>query len=266
MKKKFLFSLCLGVFLAVAVPHASADEPVAFFVSDQILTVYEKEDAESRVITELPIRSEVSVNSYANNNWYAASFPVGSIRVTGFVLNTSGKFLVNKCIRYGDVLIVLGEGKDSDRGMQAVTLKTVRNGKTIASHILKAQKESWPPELYIISGAGLQNVDFIVGASFAGHPDLSLPFSYYFAWTDSGLVPLVTVIGATAWGADRVNYGESVFFPSQGAPYNTFVKVVIASDRAFAEYSTVVYRWTGKEAIPQEQNPEILNWNKRWLE
>lgn len=124
----------------------------------------------------------------------------------------------------------------------------------------------------------LDNVQLVLKLTFSGEM-CGVPYcEFYHAWTGESLVKLPEAISMGGEGVDT-SFGESVLLPSEGAPWNSIVKFVVASpppdyddDDAMDEnsrprydsdqYTAIFYHWDGKQLLLRQQNADLLNWRK----
>lgn len=165
---------------------------------------------------------------------------------------------------------------DTEHDLAQISLKALdTEGNLLAASKPVTTITSLPSPLRPLDGSGLSGVLCIIHLDVSGEACGIPDCGYYYAWTGSELALLPVSINLGGAGMD-VSYAETLIFPDGGAPSDTILKVVEATayynereddDRIKGrEYTTQIYLWDGKRAVPQPTAPDLLNWFQRYLD
>lgn len=277
MRKILLFLVLLLLSCSPALANKPADSAGfwPYFTAAHDYAVYEGATEESSVVAILKPGADISLQDYGVSakignvwgNWYKVMYVQGNDIGTGYIW--SGEGLINRSLMYGEQRFVYEVTHDEETYLSAVVLKAFdKNGKLLDQ--TPAMQVSFEIANNIIftalDGDGLEGVAFIaqiyMTAEACGFPS----YKMYYAWTDDKLVPLPEAVTMGGEGI-YTSFDESVIFPSGGAPYNTIVKVICAYEPLGEDgyetkdtFAAEIYRWDGKQAVMQKQDPATLNW------
>lgn len=274
-----LFLCILGLLITASACYADV-------YSEMGLTPYFTLKAEARVYAASDIAADsfvcapgakISVVEYTDGgkidgrftNWYKVRYLNGGEDVTGYMRTPDS--LQNEAFEYKETHFTYTTDVDEENYTATVELKAVKNAQVIGSCTMHVYPEAVNNVVITaLSGHGLDGVDFVIKMYLSGEMCGVPIYEYYYAWAGAEFVTLPEAITMGGEGIET-SYAESVILPANGAPWGTIIKTVATYEPVGGEdsyetkddFAAQFYRWQGKEAVPYQQTPTILNWRDK---
>lgn len=281
--KRILLLTAFFLGLSSSGAHAESDvkDYQTYLTAERAYDVHAQESPASPVVSKIKPGDAVFIadrgpnvgDGYNQIAWYKITHGPDGAAGAGYIL--TDLFLQNNSLTHGTTRFVCERKLDKKHNLATITLKAFdKNGKlqsisepvtTIFADLLQLEP---------VADHGLSDVQLIIHLYTSGEACGIPDCSYYYAWTGTDLALLPTAISLGGAGMDVI-YDEALVFPDGGAPADTIIKVIKATEyfneseedyRVKGErYAAQVYLWNGKRVAPQSPEPKLFNWFDDYL-